>query len=538
MSVIVVLCMLVGCGSNRANLSQTTGDTSASTPASSGNTTPEVSNAAEVDPDNPWAHLDLSEPETITCYFVGSLDEDWNRVVGMAKEKIQAKINTTIEFVHVPYSDFTTKYALFLAGDENIDMIYAAEWCNYTEHMKSGAFHGFDWNFVETYMPLTAQGQAEASWREASYGGKIWGVPRNDTYVMGSGVLTTRDLLDKYGWSEETLTTKEDLYEYMFDIAEGEQGTGVYALNPQSSWPSDSAFYTGANYFFDIGVGSATWMLWRYNEGKKFNPDDMFWYADSPEFLEYAKLMAEFNKTGVFPADVMGNQNLIDDNFREGLSAIQFGVPNSTVTEMELAERGKEMVYLDCLFTKEKQLKPGNYMGYAMCFPSASKKLERAAVALDCMKFDPEINRLMVGGIEGEHYILDEATNTRELGPDSSKYNWGSWLFLLQHDNDPKLKLREDIQALEDRYLEQMVSADVFPLNGFTYDPSKYESEIAVLSAIYNEYRFSFGFGIFQDNTEAKYEQFMNECRAAGLDDIVTDIKAQVKEFISQDTTA
>ena len=34
--------------------------------------------------------------------------------------------------------------------------------------------------------------------------------------------------------------------------------------------------------------------------------------------------------------------------------------------------------------------------------------MERAAVALDCMKNDPIVNRLLVFGIEGRHYTLSE----------------------------------------------------------------------------------------------------------------------------------
>lgn len=484
--------------------------------------------------ESPWAHLDLSRHETITCYYLGTHGDDWERVVDMAKALILEKTNTTVEFVHVPYSDFQTKYALMLAGDENIDIIYSAAWVNYSEHMKSGAFHGFDWSFVETYMPLTALGQAQASWVEASYNGKIWGIPRNDSYVMGSGMLTTRDVLEKYGYSEETLTTYEDMLQFMKDIAANEKGTGMYALNPQASWPAEGPFYIGPSHMFEIDAGAASWMVWRYNTGEVFSVEDLDWFADTPEYLHYALEMAELNKAGAFPADIMSNQNLISDNFREGRSAIDFGVPNVVSLQKEMAERGKELVYVDCLFDDETQLRRGNYMGYAAVFPSASKKLERAAVVLDCMKFDPEVNRLLVGGIEGEHYILEEETNTRLLGPNSDAYGWGHWFFLLQHDSDPRLQLPEEMQSLETRYLEQLVSADVFPLNGFTYDPSEYETELAIISALVNEYRFSFGFGIFQDNTEAKYHQFISECKAAGLDNIVADIRAQVQAYIDQ----
>ena len=44
-------------------------------------------------------------------------------------------------------------------------------------------------------------------------------------------------------------------------------------------------------------------------------------------------------------------------------------------------------------------------MRYGNSFPVNSTKTERAAVALDMMMNDPEINMLLVYGFEGEHYI-------------------------------------------------------------------------------------------------------------------------------------
>ena len=38
-------------------------------------------------------------------------------------------------------------------------------------------------------------------------------------------------------------------------------------------------------------------------------------------------------------------------------------------------------------------------------------------------------------------------------------------------------------------------------------------------------------FGVFQDNTEAKLEEFIRRCKEAGIDDIIADYKRQVKEY-------
>ncbi len=109
----------------------------------------------QADPDNPWAALDLSEHETVNCYVIGSLGTDWESVTQKAVALIEEKTNTTVNFVHVPWSDFQTKYNLFLTGDEDVDMIYAASWTGFADYVRSEAFTPFDMEFVKTWMPLT-----------------------------------------------------------------------------------------------------------------------------------------------------------------------------------------------------------------------------------------------------------------------------------------------------------------------------------------------------------------------------------------------
>ncbi len=481
----------------------------------------------------PWGALDLSEPETVNFYVVGTLSDDWQMVVDKANEMMQEKINTTVNFIHVPFSDFQSKYALFLAGDEDVDCIYAAAWVNYMDNVKAGAFKPLSEEFIQTYMPLTWENQAPSSWKEASYEGQIYSVPGNRVDVTSSGAVTTQDLLDSVGMTVDDVQDWDGLKTYLLAIAETHSGTGLYGVNPQGSWPSDSYWFGFKHNLFDIDAGSATWMVWDYTTGKDFSVEDLMWWADTDAYLDYALEMAEYNEAGVFPDSVLQSQSFIDDNFLNGKSAINFMTPSQADgIEDQIAANGKELVYLDCGFGEESKTRKGNYMGYGASFPFSSSRTERAAVALDCMKFDEEVHMLLVGGIEGKHYIYDPETNTRTLGPDVDRYPWLSWFYWLQNDSDPSPKLRGEYQEINQHYVDSQVPDGTWPLVGFNYNSSKYSAEIAVLSSIVNEYRFSFCYGVFQNMTEEKYYEFMEKCKAAGLDKIVEDYRAQAQAFI------
>lgn len=487
------------------------------------------------DTDNPWVGLDLSKRETINCYVVGVLGTDWERVTQMAIKKMEDKINTTVNFVHVPWSDFQTKYTLFLAADADVDIIYGAPWCNYAEYVHSGAFKGFDMDFLKKYMPLTAEKQAKASWDEVTFDGKLFGIPQNYASVGAGGIITTQDVLDKYNYKAEDIKNRDDFKKFLMTIAADDDKNGMFAINPQNSYPMDSNYI--GYHTFGMDAGNVTWMVYPYERDKldgTFDINNLQWFATSDIYKEFCMEMAEYYKAGVFPANVMSSPTMIDQNFSEGKSAINFSNPSSANSaRAEMKAKGKEIVYLDCTFDDGSVTMRGGYLGYAACFPVMSKKTERAATALDCMKFDPEINQLLVGGIEGEHFILDRENNKRDLGPRAAAYPWNGWFsFLLINQDDPELKIDDDLQAIQDRYEAAEVSRDNFPVIGFVYDNSKYQAELAVLSSLFSEYRFSFCFGIFQDNTEAKLEEFIKKCKDAGIDNIIVDYKQQLQTYI------
>ena len=218
------------------------------------------------------------------------------------------------------------------------------------------------------------------------------------------------------------------------------------------------------------------------------------------------------------------------DCLRAGTSASAF--TSAGAFDALQASTEEELAYIDCFFDEQTILLRGSYFGYGACFPAASKKAERAAVALDCMKNDPEVNRLLNMGIEGRHYILSEDGLTYEDGPDADK--WSYWCFLLDHDGQPSRAMSPEMELQQRKYESAIVPSDTFPLSGFVYDSSKYEAEIAVLSALVNEYRYSFNFGIFGDKTEEKYPSFIQQCEAAGLDAIVEDFRSQLAAYLEK----
>ena len=61
-----------------------------------------------------------------------------------ANEKIKAAINTTIDLYFIPSAERAQKYPLVMAGGDEVDLIYTANYCYYKEQVEKAGFTGAD----------------------------------------------------------------------------------------------------------------------------------------------------------------------------------------------------------------------------------------------------------------------------------------------------------------------------------------------------------------------------------------------------------
>lgn len=315
--------------------------------------------------------------------------------------------------------------------------------------------------------------------------------------------------------------------EYLFAIAEGEKNTGIYGINCQGFWPSHMFFYQSKYHLEDTGSsGNGIWFMWD-SDNKTFNMDDLHWFGDTPEFKQYCLEMAEYYKRGVYPTNVISNESQLNDTFAAGTSAINFAVLSEAPAAMK---QNPDLVPLFFTMDDDTLTFRQAYMRYGASFPVNSQKSERAAVALDMILNDPEINMMLVFGLEGDHYVLND-DGTYSPGPNAQNFPADTMVFMLNNNRNPMLKLDDErLAAWRDKAYANVT--DQFPAAGFTYDGSKFESEIAVINSLWNEYQWSFCFGLYGDATESIVDQFCADVKAMGIDKIEQDFKEQLAAYL------
>ena len=64
-----------------------------------------------------------------------------------------------------------------------------------------------------------------------------------------------------------------------------------------------------------------------------------------------------------------------------------------------------------------------------------------------------------------------------------------------------------------------------------SFDKKNVEAELAVIGSIVQEYGASFNIGLFGDETEAKYQEFVGKLEEAGLSKVMEECRVQYEAF-------
>ncbi|MDR0641756.1 MAG: ABC transporter substrate-binding protein [Treponema sp.] len=476
--------------------------------------------------DSVYASYDLSQPLTIYLYMVGGTPNDIDEVMAKANEEyFKPILNTTVEIAFISWGDISTKYALVLAGGEDVDLVFTAPWNYYEQESNKGSFLELTEDFRAKWLPQTQKDMPLVAWLQMLTKGKIYAasqmVSQSDGYKF---VVIRDDLRTKYGLPEPT--DWDSLENYLFTVAAREPSIQAYAAAA-----STAEVFAVYNQYRDVQTADYTF-AWDGKGRREPAADELTYYYLTDYYRDYALEMKEWFEKGVWSKNVMNNTVTAQDSFIQGKGGSVFW--NTSVFEIgrSMEKNGVGAAgWYD--LTADKPVRLAGYSNNAFGVASASKNPERAALVLDLMKTNLKLNTLLQGGVEGKHY-LDLGDGTRDKGPSAEDYPWNGWAWALNHPDALKDAAKDspqrwkDIQAnIDGRTWEPLI-------DGFRFDSSSLTNEWAVISALVEEYSASFGCGVFGGDTLNKIEEFQGKLRAAGIDKITQEYRRQYADFVAK----
>lgn len=520
-SIVLVVCMilsLAGCGPKTAN-------ETGSKPAETTNDTKETDTTTEAATTEAAAEYDLSEPVNLVFYMVGDPGKDYQAVVDELNKYLSEKINTTIEFRFSTWTDWSQKYNLVLSSGEQCDLMYAADWTNYSTLAKTGAFYALD-DMLKEYAPDLTGLIDQSILDMCKVDGALYCVPADQKTYAASGLRYREDLRKKYNLPVPN--TIENFEAYISGIQKNEPDQGL--LSPITiSNNYMSAFYM--NSIFDLKYSRA---ISNYGLTASYeSPAEVTDYWRSPEFVEDMKLLKKWSDMGFWSKSSLSKTE--EDSFDDGLIVASVSGMNQDkwIGSYNAAKEKHpdwEIGYVT-YGVENKTLATASPLQNATVIPSNSKNPERALIALNFLMSDETANDLVQYGIQGKHWNLVEGKYYEEIKDSGYSYeNMNTWN-LRNHLFKKEMKPSDDTA-----YKDMITSYDTATAStkwqgksltaGFVEDYSTYEIERANLNSVIAQYLTPIQAGLV-DDVQASIDDFLKEADAAGLQKIQDSYKAQ-----------
>ena len=540
LAMIMVLSILAGCTSKPAE----TPDTPATSEPAADNTanTPEEQPAEQ--PEEP-----ALEQKTIQLMITGSGKQaNSDKVWAAFNELLQQYVpNTTVEFIDVPFEEYSEKFTQVLASGEGVDLAWTGWLIDKPTNISDGNLMPLDDLLAEYGQGIVdILGEEVVEIHRNAADGKLYYLPSWQGLCGDRrGWLVVTEIAELAGdtWIEDTeAALNKWRNNYSADTA------AFQAVLDQATKYLAAAKEAGK---LGAGINTSRVFGWSMYNGTRSNPgvggaeigipfeDNTFTVIDgvaSEHYKLYAKTMADWYKEGYIRSDIMSVDTSTLTNPKNGEINENTYILNCDpyLTEADqdwaIEDSGMDMTYLPV--EENASLILGGDTSYAI--PYCSDEPERAMMVLNAIYSQPDLYNTLIYGIEGEDYTknADGTITTSYSGASPTaddSYGIQRWIIgscknaLINNGTDPNYYT--DLEALEE-------TARVNPFMNFTFDRTNVEGICASLLNVYYEYGPQIDNGVAGDNWEELYNSYVSARKDAGIEELVTEFQNQLNAYI------
>ena len=443
------------------------------------------------------------------------------RIEAAVNEITEAEINTNVNITYMTIGDWQTKFQLSIGGGDRIDVasfcagsgvatMYANTMAmDITEYMAEFAPEAME--IVQNYVgPYT-------------YDGKLYGIPAYRNYARNYYIIMRKDILDELGLTEkaENLTTWSGYEEILAAVYEAYDGTGLYPISKGAgkSLVSANGYLNNGDNFSDRIIwdtlGDATGVVRTDDEG------NVMLYQESPEYEQELLLAKKWRDNGwVYP-----DSALVDTH---GDELMKQGVTFSSIQGSEIGiETVKESACgypVVCPMLNGALLSTSTIASWGMGVPITAEYPEQACKFLNLMYTNADLMNLLIWGIEGEDYTMDNGEVV--LNPEGGYYQAD---FLIGNNT-----LLKPLKGNGADFFERVDAINKETPNstylGFSLDTAPLELQISQITAVIDQYGGSLSCGEY---TPEAYANYIAQLEAAGVRDYLSQIQGQLDAWLA-----
>ena len=524
LGIILIICLVLGTftGCGKSDDSKDT----------SGAANSEESNSSDGSAKDASA-IDTSKKVDLVFYLMGDEPKDMKTIQDKINETLLDKVNATVTFKFTTWTDWQSKYNMILSSGEDCDLIYTANWIDYASLANNNAFTPLD-DLLPTYAPELYSYISSDVWNQMKVNNSIYSVPASNMEYTNGGVMYRDDLREKYNLPvPDSLANIEA---YLKGVKENDPSQPIMqpTVNTASFAYSFSATLVLQAKYGWVQPGAQYGMAADYN-----NPSNLYNYWGSDDFRDDMRLMKSWADQGFWSKSVLSDSN-DSESFKNGQSiCLVDGVnPAKYVGALNDTEMDPSYKVGYVPYAKMTGVAYANHpTGNGTAIPTNSKNPERAAMVLNLLYMDKDLNRLIQYGIEGTHYTIDEngLYVNGEKHDDYPSEGANTWN-LRNPEYSLDTESSETLNGVFDE-LGQIAAKTNYPnvdiYSGFVESYDDYAAERAALATVMTQYLAPIQAGLV-DDVDGAIDEFLKKADEAGLSKIQEAYGAQWKAYCDE----
>lgn len=463
---------------------------------------------------------------TIRWMIYGKKYPESEKVFAVFNEKLQQVFpGTTVEFEIVPLENYKSKWEMKMATNEALDLAWiSSDYINYIGEVKKGNFMAIDY-LLSSHGVELQQEIPEYLWKLETHDDNIYGVPvEGIQYQKESSVVVSSHLLKRYGNQDQIIQVNQgqkyadkDSFAVFEDFLQnvndaGDIGTGV----------SYQTFEELANKGYEGLYGKDSTFVIRIfdNKVKVYNKYEL------ESYKAYFETMARWYQKGFIRSDVADVLNPIQNDGKDRGSILFLAEYQNNGIGMYDFKTEYDPVIIP--------LQSYSYISSSACrnsivIPKSAENPVRAMEVLNYLLSEDgkELYRLLINGIEKEHYLVLDNQTIVHMRDNSNTYLYKLSSYTIGNVFNNYESAQGEFAEIKKQNKEALKS----PLIGFDLDTRMIAVELEAVNLVVKEYKTALCQGI-SDDWEDSYIEFVAKMKEAGSDKVIKEIQKQVDAFL------
>lgn len=462
---------------------------------------------------------------------LAAIPDGLSQVEEAVNEITESTINTHVNIELLEPGSYDQQVSLKITSGEQVDLVMtnATGSTSFTTMVSQNQLQDIT-QLMKSYAPKAMAAVGDAV-KGTTVDGRIMAFPAYRNYYSGAYIMMRTDVLEDLGLVEkaESMTSFSEYEEILETVKNSEKWKELVPIVPTRAgsilpWPT---YYGYTENFSDTQfidtLGNILSCVGVLNDDETSTVINV--YASDAYKRNYERTK-EWYDAGYIYKDAANTAELGTELIKSGIG---FSMFNSMGVGAELAANAQCGRDMTCVLIAAKPVNTSDCATFTYAVPVTAKAPEVAMTFVEMMFNDENILNLMVWGIEGKDYEINESGIAQKVGEKGSpSYYLPSWNSVNEFNTIPCDPWDMESWNNQKTIMDEAVMSDYL---GFSLNTDSLSNETSAVNTVLNEYTKQLGAGVA---SETDYEAFIKKLNATGIEKIVAAYQAALNDWLAK----